>query len=67
MSLFVVTQLAWSIILCMAAFARADLYYPQMIHLSLTGLDGEMAVDWISSCPDGEFPLALPELPSGFS
>ena len=28
----------------------SDYYYPQMIHISLTGVKGEMAVDWISSC-----------------
>ena len=39
-------------LMLLAAVARADLYYPQMIHISLTGKAGEMAVDWISSCPD---------------
>ena len=42
-----------------ASVASADVYYPQMIHLSLTGVDGEMAVDWISSCPDNTSVLSV--------
>ena len=28
-------------------------YYPEQIHLSLTGIPGEMVIDWISSVPAG--------------
>ena len=43
---------------------RADLYYPQMIHLSLTGKPGEMAIDWISSCPDNTSSVMFADNPS---
>jgi hypothetical protein len=47
----------------LAGRARADLYYPQMIHLSLTGKDGEMAVEWISSCPDNTSSVTFADNP----
>ena len=47
-----------------ASSAAADIYFPQMIHLSLTGQDGEMAVDWISSCPDGSSAVTFADNPA---
>ena len=44
--------------------ATADYYYPQMIHLSLTGRPGEMAVDWVSSCADGTSSVMFADNPA---
>ena len=44
--------------------ATADYYLPQMIHLSLTGRPGEMAVDWVSSCADGTSSVMFADNPA---
>jgi len=46
------------------SLALGDYYYPQMIHLSLTGKGGEMAIDWIDSCPDGSSEVHYGQEPS---
>ena len=38
-------------------------YYPEQIHLSLTGKPGEMVIDWISSAPPGTATVLYSEQP----
>jgi len=38
-------------------------YYPEQIHLSLTGIPGEMVIDWISSVPAGTATVLYSEQP----
>ena len=47
----------------MAQNHQGGIYFPEQIHLSLTGVPGEMAIDWVSSAPPGTAMVQYSEQP----